>query len=64
MPVYTLRCPKCGLEEDYIFSIYEDLETNTQCEKCRKKINRAKHRIFSPEDAPAVRGETVVGKKF
>lgn len=63
MPVFTLKCPKCGLEEDYIFSVYEELETNTQCSSCNKKINRKQHRVFNPEDAPVVKGETVVRKQ-
>lgn len=63
-PIFTLKCDKCGLEEDYIFSVVEDLEANTICDKCGKHINRKDHRIYSPEDAPAVHGQTVVGKKF
>lgn len=59
MPCYDLKC-SCGHIDEYIFSIYEDLETNTICSSCGKHINRKENRTYSSADAPTIVGATSV----
>lgn len=60
MPVFTLKCNSCKTEDDYIFSVYEDMDVTTPCSKCRAALSRQDHRVWSSADAPVVVGSTVV----
>ena len=61
MPLYKCKCFKCGKIEEYLLAICED-DVEVDCPKCGAKLTRKNNRYFSAEDAPAIHGETVVGK--
>ena len=63
MPLFDLKCHKCGKVTEYILGVCEN-DSPVKCsnKKCKELLTRDKNRTYSSNDTPTVVTQTGVGR--